>query len=35
VANGELRVEDPGGSLLTKDDLNTGPIVGANLTVRF
>jgi hypothetical protein len=35
VAGGELRVEDPNGRLLRKDDLDLGPIIGANLTVRF
>jgi hypothetical protein len=35
VAGGELRVESPSGRLLTKEDVETGPIVGANLTVRF
>ena len=35
VAGGELRVEDPTGRLLRKDDLDLGPIIAANLTVRF
>lgn len=32
---GEVRVESPSGRLLAKDDLDVGPIVGANLSVRF
>jgi hypothetical protein len=35
LVNGELRVENPSGRLLTKEDLSTGPIIGANLTMRF
>jgi len=35
VAGGELRVESPSGRVLVKEDLDLGPIIGANLTVRF
>jgi hypothetical protein len=35
VAGGELRVENPSGRVLVKEDLDLGPIIGANLTVRF
>ena len=35
VVAGQLRVEDASGNLLRKDDFDTSPIVGANLTLRF
>jgi len=35
VAGGELSVEDVNGNLLRKDDLDTAPFIGANLTLRF
>jgi hypothetical protein len=35
ITGGELRVEDAGGRLLRKDDMDTAPIIGANLTLRF
>ncbi len=35
VVGGELKVEDPAGNQLRKDDFDMSPIVGANLTMRF
>jgi hypothetical protein len=35
VTGGELRVENATGNLLRKDDLETAPIIGANLSLRF
>lgn len=35
VAAAEVSVEDAQGRVLRQDDLSTGPILGANLTLRF
>jgi hypothetical protein len=35
VVGGQLKVEDPSGNLLRKDDFDMSPIVGANFTMRF
>jgi hypothetical protein len=35
VTGGELRVENATGNLLRKEDLETAPIIGANLSLRF
>jgi len=35
VAGGELRVEDPSGNLLRKEEFDLAPFVGFNITARF
>lgn len=35
VANGELRVESPSGTLLRKEEFDLAPLVGFNVTARF
>lgn len=35
VANGELRVEDPSGNLLRKEEVDLAPLIGLNITARF
>lgn len=35
VAGGELRVEDPSGNLLRKEEFDLAPLVGINVTARF
>ncbi len=35
VAGGELRVEDPSGNLLRKEEFDLAPFVGINVTARF
>jgi hypothetical protein len=35
VAGGQLRVEDPSGNGLRKEDFDLAPLLGLNVTARF